>query len=141
MTVWVHWLFTFLLAAGFALVWQRFHTAGNTRQDDWPEALLLLLATASTLAALARQLPLQNVLLAAFVIAVIGGAAQRSARPPAFPSARSLFGPEAGRNFSEHCRGRAVDLGRRHFEFARRGTVDFASVAENQQPTASGSWA
>jgi hypothetical protein len=40
----------------------------------WPEGLLLALATATTLAALARHLPFQNVLLAASIIAALGTA-------------------------------------------------------------------
>ncbi len=66
------WLSTFLLAAGFlyAVI-----AVGTKSDSNWPEALLLLLATVSTLAALARQLPVQNVLLASCLIAVIGGGA------------------------------------------------------------------
>src|SRR6185369_16898132 len=46
------------------------------RERHWPEGLLLLLATATTLASLTRQLPAQNVLLAATVVGFIGGAIQ-----------------------------------------------------------------
>ncbi len=42
----------------------------------WPEGLLAVLATATTLASLARELPGQNVMLASIIIAVIAGAAQ-----------------------------------------------------------------
>ena len=62
MKAWFHWLFVALLGAAFALV-----LAANGLSLDlpgrpgWPEALLILLATVSTITALARQLPLQNV--------------------------------------------------------------------------------
>ena len=42
----------------------------------WAEALLPVAAVATTLAALARRLPAQNILLAASLIALIGGAVQ-----------------------------------------------------------------
>jgi uncharacterized membrane protein len=42
----------------------------------WPEMALLLTATASTLSASSLQLPMQNVLLAAVVIALVGAIAQ-----------------------------------------------------------------
>ncbi len=40
----------------------------------WPDGLLLVLATATTLASLVRQLPGQNVMLASMLAAIIGGA-------------------------------------------------------------------
>jgi len=96
-TVWVHWLLLILLAAAGALV-----LAANGLALDlpgkagWPEALLLLLATASTITALARQLPLQNVLLAAFVIAVMGGAVHAFGVKLGIPFGPFLLGAEAG---------------------------------------------
>ena len=42
----------------------------------WPEGLLPILATATTLASLCRQLPAQNVILVAVVMGVLVGAAQ-----------------------------------------------------------------
>src|SRR5580692_8197880 len=69
---WTYPLSNFLLAAAFVL------TSTNLflRMDSgWPEAAFILLATFSTLTALTRQLPSQNVLLAASIIALIGGAA------------------------------------------------------------------
>jgi uncharacterized membrane protein len=91
--VWIHWLFTALLAAAFALVLAanglRLNLPGK---PGWPEALLLLLATTGTISALARQLPLQNVLLAAGIIALMGGAAHVLGVTTGIP-----FGPfEAG---------------------------------------------
>jgi uncharacterized membrane protein len=97
MKAWFHWLFIVLLAAAFALV-----LAANglsldlPGQPGWPEALLLLLAAAGTIAALARQLPLQNVLLAAFVIALMGGAVHALGVTMGIPFGPFLFGAEAG---------------------------------------------
>jgi uncharacterized membrane protein len=44
------------------------------RERHWPDGLLLLLVTATTLASLTRQLPAQNVLLAATSVGLMGGA-------------------------------------------------------------------
>jgi uncharacterized membrane protein len=87
------WLSTFLLAAGFlsALV-----AVGIKSASNWPEAILLLLATISTLAALARQLPSQNVFLAAAIIAGIGGAAHLIGATSGIPFGQFLFGSEIG---------------------------------------------
>jgi len=67
--------FTALLLAAFALVlmklWWPLQLPGK---PGWPEAALLLLATVSTIAALARHLPLQNVLTVALAIALASGA-------------------------------------------------------------------
>src|SRR5208282_6438478 len=98
--VWVHWLCTALLAAAFVLV-----LAANGLSLDlpgkpgWPEALLLLLATVSTITAVARQLPLQNVLLATFVIALMGGAVHALGVTMGIPFGPFLFGAEAGPQF------------------------------------------
>jgi uncharacterized membrane protein len=67
-----HWLFIALLAAAFALVLAEFFGLLNLK-SGWPEAALLLLAVTGTIVSLTRQLPLQNVLLAASVIAIVGG--------------------------------------------------------------------
>ena len=97
MKAWFHWLFVVLLAVAFALVF-----AANGRslelpgRPGWPEALLILLATMSTITALARQLALQNVLLAAFVIALMGGAIHALGVTTGIPLGPFLFGAEAG---------------------------------------------
>jgi uncharacterized membrane protein len=97
MAVWIHWLCTGLLAAALALV-----LAANGLSLDlpgkagWPEALLLVLATTGTIIALAQQLPLQNVLLAAFVIALMGGAVHTLGVMMGIPFGPFLFGAEAG---------------------------------------------
>jgi uncharacterized membrane protein len=91
------WLFVVLLAAAFALV-----LAANglslhlPASPGWPEALLILLVTVSTISALARQLALQNVLLAAFIIALMGGAVHALGATMEIPFGPFQFGPEAG---------------------------------------------
>ena len=89
----IYWLSTLLLAAAFL------HTlfAVAVKSDsNWPETLLLLLATVSTLATLARQLPAQNVLLAAGIIAFIGGVAHTIGVKSGIPFGPFIFGSEAG---------------------------------------------
>jgi len=54
----------------------------------WPEGLLLVLATATTLGSLSGQIPAQNVVLAALVVAVIAGAVEVLGAITAIP-----FGP------------------------------------------------
>lgn len=60
------------------------------------DAAALLLLTATTLAATALQLPWQNVLLAAFGIAVIGGGAHALGVKTALPFGPFIFGQNAG---------------------------------------------
>ena len=73
----------------FAMVWIRlwlpWPLLGSTR---WPDGLLVALTTATVLASVARQLPGQNVMLAAIIIALIGGAAHTLGALTAIP-----FGP------------------------------------------------
>ncbi len=59
-------------------------------------ALLLLLAVASSIAALARQLPLQSVLFAAFITALIGGAAHGLSARTGLPFGPLSFGESSG---------------------------------------------
>jgi uncharacterized membrane protein len=90
---WTCPLSNFLLAAGFMSAL----TAVAVKSDsNWPEALLLLLATVSTLAALVRQLPAQNVLLAALIIAFIGSAVHTVGAKSGIPFGPFIFGAEAG---------------------------------------------
>jgi uncharacterized membrane protein len=93
----LHLLATFLLAAAFVLVLVKIFVPMNS---GWPEAILILLATFSTLVALARQLPLQNVLLAAFGIALIGGGASAIGARTGIPFGPFMFGSENGPQFS-----------------------------------------
>jgi uncharacterized membrane protein len=89
----VYWLSTFFLAAAFfsALV-----TVIVKSDSNWPETLLLLITTISTLAALTRQLPAQNVLLAAGIIAVIGGLAHTIGVKSGIPFGPFMFGTGIG---------------------------------------------
>jgi uncharacterized membrane protein len=90
---WTPRVSNFLLAAGFLTALAA--VAANT-DANWPEALLLLLATVGTLVALSRQLPAQNVLLAALVIALIGSAAHAVGVKSGIPFGPFWFGPDAG---------------------------------------------
>ncbi len=89
----VYWLSTFLLAAGF---FSTLVAVGIKSDSNWPEAILLLLAVISTLAALARQLPSQNVFLAAIILAGIGGGAHLLGAKSGIPFGSFLFGSEIG---------------------------------------------
>jgi putative membrane protein len=84
-----HWLALGLFAASFALVmlalWLPIQLPG---ESGWPDAALVLLATATTLVSLSRRLPAQNVALAAAGIAFIGGTAHGIGAMTAIP-----FGP------------------------------------------------
>jgi uncharacterized membrane protein len=95
--VWLHRVLTALLAAAWAMA---LVASGLTLElpgkPGWLEALLLLLAAASTLTALARQLPLQNVLAAAFVIALMGGTAHALGVMAGIPFGPFLFSAGAG---------------------------------------------
>ncbi len=69
-----HWLASGLALASFLLVLTTlFMPLRLPGKPGWPEAVLILTATVATLASLSRQLPGQNVLLAAAVIGFIGG--------------------------------------------------------------------
>ena len=91
----VQWVLFGLFVLQFVLVWTRlwlrWPLLGGAR---WPDGVLVVLATATVLASLARQLPGQNVMLAAVIIALIGGAAQTLGALTAIP-----FGPFA---YTEH---------------------------------------
>lgn len=69
-----HWFASGLALASFLLVLVALLVQLRLPgKPGWPEAVLVLAATAATLTSLSRQLPGQNVLLAAIVIAFIGG--------------------------------------------------------------------
>jgi uncharacterized membrane protein len=89
----VCWVSTFLLAAAYV---SALYAVGASSDTSLPEAWLLLFATGSTLAALARQLPAQNVILAALITALIGGAAHLLGVKSGIPFGPILFGSEAG---------------------------------------------
>lgn len=96
-TLWLHWLLTLLFAAAFVLVavilFKPFKLPGHA---GWPEALLLLSGVACTITSMTRRLPLQNVLLAVFIIVVIGGAAHTLGAITGIPFGPFAFGPSIG---------------------------------------------
>jgi putative membrane protein len=78
------------------LVWLRFWLPIPPLDNaDWPEALLVVLASLTTLISLGRQLPAQNVLLAAAVIGFLAGTAQTLGAVTGIP-----FGPY---HYTERC--------------------------------------
>jgi len=93
---WTCALSNFLLAAGFLATMTYIATRAEA---NWPEGLVLLLATVSTLFSLSRQLPGQNVLLAAAIIAFIGSLAHGIGARSGIPFGPFLVDPDAGLNF------------------------------------------
>jgi uncharacterized membrane protein len=85
----VHRVLFGLFLLQLALVWSRLWLPRPPFGDAcWPDGLLVVLATATVLASLTRQLPGQNVMLASFIIAFIAGAVQTLGALTAIP-----FGP------------------------------------------------
>jgi putative membrane protein len=100
--VWVHWVLSLSLAAVFVLALATlFAPPKLSGRHSWLEALLLLLTAASTITALARRLPLQNVLLSTLVIAVTGGAAHALGAITSMPFGPFTFSPTAGNELLE----------------------------------------
>ena len=64
--------------------------------SPWLGALFIVLAVATTLVALARQLPAQNVVLAAVLIVVIAGAAETLGALTAIPFGPYVYGGQFG---------------------------------------------
>ena len=65
-------------------------------QADTLDALIILLATIASMATVTRQLPLQNVLFAAAITALIGGAAHGLSAQTGIPFGPLTFGQTAG---------------------------------------------
>jgi uncharacterized membrane protein len=86
-------LFLFLFGAFWANLALPSHPWDDSR---WLGALFVLLAVATTLTALARQLPAQNVALAATLIGVIAGAAQTLGALTAIPFGPYVYGGQFG---------------------------------------------
>jgi uncharacterized membrane protein len=73
----IHRILFALFLMEWALVWVRLWLPHPPFGDArWPEGLLVILATATLLASLTRQLPGQNVMLASVVIAFMAGAVE-----------------------------------------------------------------
>jgi uncharacterized membrane protein len=68
----------------------------TTRQSAPVDAFMLALAAAASIAILARNLPLQSVLFAAFITAIIGGAAQGLSARTGLPFGPLSFGEQSG---------------------------------------------
>jgi len=91
------WICLGLFVASVVLV--AAETLGAIRLPEktgWPEAALVLSAAGTTLLSLSRQLPGQNVLLAAAVIGLIGGFAHTLSALRAIPFGPCLFTSAAG---------------------------------------------
>ena len=92
-----HWLLTVVFAAALVLVmvmlFQPLKLPGN---PGWPELVLLASGVACTITALAQRLPLQNVLLATFSIAVLGGAVHALGVITGIPFGPFEFGESIG---------------------------------------------
>src|SRR5262245_17807179 len=78
-------LFLLLFGVVWANLWLRSPLFGHAR---WPEGLLVLLAVATTVVSLSRQLPAGNVMFVSVAIACIGGGIQTLGALTAIP-----FGP------------------------------------------------
>ena len=98
LTAWSYRIFTVLLAAAFllmlaTLLLPSLHLPGN---PQGLEVTLLLLATATTIFALERQLPMQNVLLVLAATSFIGGAAHTLGAISGIPFGKFTFTDELG---------------------------------------------
>lgn len=91
-----HFLTTLLLADGALVLMRLWWPLQLPGKSGWPEAVLLLLAVAGTIAALARHLPLQNALYAAAIIAVAAGAATWLDLKTGIPFGQFTAGDNAG---------------------------------------------
>ena len=92
-----HPLFTGLFLVASILVWARLMRPGLWFDNaHWPEGLLILLATGTTLVELACHLPGQNVLATALLIALVAGAAQCLSVLSGIPFGAFSYTPQAG---------------------------------------------
>ena len=96
----LHWIFFALfLAAGAFVALKPLNLFVLSENPGWPGALLVLTAGATTLVSLARQLPGQNVLLAASMIAAIAGTVQAVGALTGIPFGPFLYTDAAGPKF------------------------------------------
>lgn len=94
---WFKWFATLLVLANYALVLAVLITGHRLPgKPGWPEAILLFTATLATLTSLTRQLPVQNALLAAVIIAAIGTTAHVFGAVTAIPFGPFRFTEAAG---------------------------------------------
>ncbi len=126
-----HFLTTLLLADGALVLMRLWWPLQLPGKSGWPEAVLLLLAVAGTIAALARHLPLQNVLSAAVIIALAAGAATWLDLKTGIPFGQFTVGDNAGpKLFNSVPWAVPVIWVRGDSEFARRGAAHSAAVAQ-----------
>lgn len=98
----VHRVLFGLFLAQFTLVWAGSWLAGgDLRTANWPQGLLVVLATATLLASMTLQLPGQNVILASVLIAVISGAAQAIGALTGIPFGPYVYTSEIGQQLFE----------------------------------------
>jgi uncharacterized membrane protein len=79
-------------------LWTWFPGFGEAR---WPNGVLLVLAAATTLTGMARQLPAQNVMLASVVIVFVAGAVQAVGARTAIPFGPFIYLPAIGETLLE----------------------------------------
>jgi len=90
------------IASGAALVffglvlWQTISRSPLPGKPGWAEALLVVTAAIATLASLARQLPGHRILIAATIIAVLGGSAHAIGVASAIPFGPFVYTDAAG---------------------------------------------
>lgn len=93
----LHGIFFMLFVGAFGWVWLKtLHVLNLSGTSGWPEALMVLTAGLTTLVSLSRQLPGQNVLLAATIIALIAGVAQAVGAITGIPFGPYLYTDFAG---------------------------------------------
>ena len=93
-------VFNVLFLTAYALVLaQLWWPVSLPGKPGWPGAVLLVLAVVGTIAALARHLPLQNILLAAGFIGLVGGAADWLDWKTGIPFGAFTSGQNAGPKF------------------------------------------
>ena len=95
--LWLHRLLTGIFFAAFVpgvvTLFKSFQLPGPV---GWPEVLLLGSAAACTITGTTRRLPLQNVILAVFIIAVLGGAVHAMGAMTGIPFGPFEFGESIG---------------------------------------------
>src|SRR5215475_3033607 len=98
----IHKALLVLFLVQFTLVWVNLWTGfpgfGKAR---WPDGVLLILAAATVLVSLTRQLPGQNVMLASVIITVIAGAVQTLGALTAIPFGPYVYTEEIGQRLFE----------------------------------------
>jgi putative membrane protein len=92
--IFCHWLFALLLA--IAASWEMVSFFRPLRFQDTLDTVFVSLAAIGTLGALWRQLPLQNILLAALGIALMGGGVSALCARTALPFGPFFYGTAMG---------------------------------------------